>query len=74
MNAPETTTAKADYAKAAIGIVVGVLLLLVVEVWAFVDLGFIRLKDPLAANKAVEAAYWDEVYTTIAVNPQEEER
>ena len=72
MNAPETTTAKAEYTKAAIGIVVGVLLLLVVEVWAFVDLGFIRLKDPMAAEKAVAAAYWDECYSKIAVNPQED--
>ena len=72
MRAQETTTARQEYAKASIGIVAGVLLTLAVETWALFDMGFIRLKDPQAAEKAVAAAYWDEVYTKIAVNPQED--
>jgi hypothetical protein len=72
MSNRETTTALAEYAKASLGIVVGVCLTLAVEVWALVDLGFIRRKDQRAAEKAIEAAYWDEVYTKIAVNPQPE--
>ena len=68
----ETTTARAEYVKASIAMIAGVALTLAVEAWAFVDLGFIRLKDPMAAEKAVAAAYWDEVYTTAAVNPQED--
>lgn len=72
MSASETTTAGAEYAKASLGIVAGVCLTLAVEVWALVDMGFIRRRDPQAAEKAVAAAYWDEVYTKIAVNPQED--
>ena len=48
------------------------MLTLAVEVWAFVDFGFIRLKDTQAAEKAVASAYWDECYSKIAVNPQED--
>ena len=72
MSKRETTTARAEYAKASLGIVAGVLLTLAVEVWALVDMGFIRHRDPQAVEKAVAAAYWDEVYTIIAVNPQED--
>ena len=72
MSARETTTAGAEYAKASLGIVAGVCLTLAVEVWALVDMGFIRLRDPQAAEKAVEAAYWDETYSKIAVNGNEE--
>jgi hypothetical protein len=68
----ETTTARAEFFKAGIGIVAGVALTLAVEVWLLFDLGFIRLRDPLAADKAVAAAYWDETYSKIAVNPQED--
>ena len=72
MSKRETTTAGAEYAKASLGIVAGVCLTLAVEVWALVDMGFIRRRDPQAAEKDVEAAYWDEVYSLIAVNPQED--
>ena len=64
----------AEYAKASLGIVAGVCLTLAVEVWVLVDMGFIRRRDPQAAEKAVAAAYWDETYSKIAVNPQDEER
>lgn len=74
MSKRETTTARAEYAKASLGIVAGVCLTLAVEIWALVDMGFIRRRDPQAAEKAVAAEYWDEVYTKIAVNPQDEER
>jgi len=67
------STAKA-YARESASMLAGALLLLAVEVWALFDLGFIRLKDPEAAQKAVAAAYWDETYSKIAVNPQPEER
>lgn len=67
-----TTSTGAEYAKASLAIVAGVCLTLAVEVWALVDMGFIRRRDPQAAEKAVAAAYWDEVYTRIAVNPQED--
>lgn len=66
-------TAKA-YARESISMLAGALLLLAVEIWALFDLGFIRLKDPEAAQRAVAAAYWDETYSKIAVNPQPEER
>ena len=72
MSKRETTTASAEYAKASLGIVAGVCLTLAVEVWALVDMGFIRRRDPQAAEKAVESAYWDEVYQRIALNPQED--
>ena len=72
MSATETTTPRQEYAKAGIGIVAGVFLTLAVETWALFDFGFIRLRDPQAGEKAVAAAYWDEVYTKIAVNPQED--
>ena len=74
MSKRETTTARAEYAKASLGIVAGVCLTLAVEVWVLVDMGFIRRRDPQAAEKAVAAEYWDETYSLIAVNPQDEER
>lgn len=68
----ETKTPRAEYAKASLGIVAGVVLTLAVEVWALVDMGFIRYRDPQAAEKSVAAAYWDETYSKIAVNPQDD--
>ena len=72
MTKRETTTPAAEYAKISISMIVGVLLTLAVELWLLVDFGFIRLKDPKAGEKAVEAAYLDECYSMIAVNPQED--
>lgn len=72
VSAQETTTASQEYAKAGIGIVAGVALALAVEVWALFDLGFIRLKDPMDAEKAVAAAYWNEVYVRAEVCPIDE--
>ena len=63
---------RAEWAKAGIGIVAGVALTLAVEVWALFDLGFIRLKDPMSAEKAVAAAYWNEVYVRAEVCQQDE--
>ena len=72
MNFSELRSEGAEYAKASLGIVAGVCLTLAVEVWVLVDMGFIRRRDPQAAEKAVAAAYWDETYSKIAVNPQED--
>lgn len=68
----EQTTTGQEWAKASIGIVAGVLLTLAVEVWLLVDFGFIRKRDPQADENAVAAAYRDEVYSKIAVNPQDD--
>lgn len=72
MSKRETTTASAEYAKASLGIVAGVVLTLAVEVWALVDMGFIRRRDPQAAEKAVAASYWNEVYVRAEVCPIDE--
>ena len=72
MTMSEKTSSRQEWAKASIGIVSGVLLTLAVELWLLVDFGFIRKRDPQAAEKALAAAYWDEVYSKIAVNPQED--
>lgn len=63
---------RAEWAKAGIGIVAGVAITLAVEVWMLFDFGFIRLRDPLAGEKAVAAAYWDEVYTRAEVCTHDE--
>lgn len=52
----------------------GALLVVAIQTCALFHFGFIRKRDPLAGEKAVKAAYWEEVYATIAVNPQDEER
>lgn len=54
----ELTTRSQEWAKAAIGIVAGVALVLFVEVCALFHFGFIRRIDPQAAQRAeLDAAY-----------------
>ena len=50
----------------------GALFLLAVQTWAAFDVGIVHRRDPQAAQRAVEAEYWNEVYTMIAARGEEE--